>query len=226
MKVSVIIPALNEEELIERAARSAWAATADEVIVVDGGSRDRTVAVARQHGCRLLDSCPGRAWQQNLGAKQAAGDVLLFLHADNRLGSEAIRQIRTLLEASDRWGGAFQQRIEAEGWAFRLLERGNAWRVRRQGLPYGDQGIFIRRELFLELGGFPELPLMEDLVFMQKLRRRSWPALLPGPIYVSARRWQRHGVVGQTARNWMLLTAHRLGVPPQRLAARYRRHDQ
>ncbi len=120
--------------------------------------------------------------------------------------------------------GAFRQQIEAEGLLYRWLERGNAWRVRRRGLPYGDQGIFVRRPLFEELGGFPDVRLMEDVLLMKALRRRAWPALLPGPLHVNARRWRRQGVIRQTIRNWLLLSAARAGVHPNRLARFYALH--
>lgn len=226
MRVSVVIPALNEEQLLAAAIASAWAAGAAEVVVADGGSHDRTREIAEADGGLVVTGRRGRAAQQNAGAERAAGDVLLFLHADNRLGSDAIQQVSDALSKSGAWGGVFWQQIEAPGALYRALEYGNAWRVRWRGLPYGDQGIFIRREVFRELGGFPELPLMEDLVLMRQLRRRAWPLLLPGPVYVHPRRWQRHGIVRQTLRNWLLVTAWRLGVSPERLAAHYRRHDQ
>ena len=221
----MIIPALNEEKFLGLAARSAWQAGADEVIVVDGGSSDDTMTVARNHDCRVLTSEPGRAIQQNVGANRAVGDVLLFLHADNRLDDAAIGQVRNCLRDSGALGGAFSQIIEARGISYRLLEHGNAWRVRLFGLPFGDQGIFIRHDTFTELGGFPRVRLMEDLLLMQKLRRMNWPVLLPGPLYLSARRWQRQGVIRQTLRNWSLLTAHKLGWSPDCLARYYSRHD-
>lgn len=225
MKVSVIIPALNEEALLASAARSAWEAGANEVIVVDGGSADGTIAVAEAEECQVVVSTPGRAIQQNAGAAQASGELLLFLHADNRLSTTAIEQVRQLLPDADVQSGAFKQQIVADGVAYRLLEQGNAWRVRWRGLPYGDQAIFMRREFFTSLGGFPEVKLMEDLLLMKKARRISWPRLLDGPVYNDARRWRRHGVIRQTLRNWTLLTAYQLGWSPDALARYYRRHD-
>lgn len=225
MKVSVIIPALNEEAAIARAVRSAWAAGAHEVIVVDGGSGDRTSEVARSEGCEVTVSPTGRGVQQNTGAARSTGDVLLFLHADNHLSPTAIEQVRELLRDAGVQCGAFKQRIVADGIVYRLLERGNACRVRWRGLPYGDQAIFMRREFFESLAGFPEVKLMEDLLLMRRARKISWPRLLDGPVYVDARRWRRHGVLRQTLRNWMLLTAHQLGCSPDLLASYYRRHD-
>ncbi|MBC8354501.1 MAG: TIGR04283 family arsenosugar biosynthesis glycosyltransferase [Planctomycetes bacterium] len=225
MDVSVIIPALNEEASIAHAARSAWEAGASEVIVVDGGSIDKTGEIARDEACDVVESKPGRAIQQNVGANRASGDVLLFLHADNRLGSSAIEQVCNVLTKSKVQCGGFKQQIAARGIAYRSLEQGNAWRVRWRGLPYGDQAIFLRREFFKSLGGFPEVKLMEDLLLMKRARRLSWPILLDGPVHVDARRWQRQGVIRQTLRNWTILAAYQLGCSPDRLAAYYRRHD-
>jgi hypothetical protein len=153
--------------------------------------------------------------------------VLLFLHADNHLASPDIAaQISNCLSDHRRLHGALRQRIQSPEFAYRLLEWGNAARVRWLGLPYGDQAIFVRRGTFLALGGFPDEPLLEDLRLMQRLRRTAWPALVPGPVAVSPRRWQRHGVIGQTARNWWLLARHACGATPADLAGDYRRHDQ
>ena len=225
MRVSVIIPAINEAGALDRAVRSAWQAGADEVIVSDGGSSDETTSIAEREKCRIVYSARGRAVQQNEGARCAIGDVFLFLHADNRLGPEAVDQVRNYCQEPMVKSGAFRQQIEADGFAYRLLEHGNAWRVRWRGLPFGDQAIFIRREFFESLGGFPSVTLMEDVLLMKKARRQSWPRLLEGPVYVDARRWQRHGVVRQTLRNWALLAAYQLGVSPDSLARFYRRHD-
>jgi rSAM/selenodomain-associated transferase 2 len=225
MLISVIIPALNEAANIGRAATSAWTAGADEVLVADGGSRDATRELAHQAGARVIESPPGRAVQQNAAAQAATGDVLLFLHADNWLAAASGMQICSALAASRRTHGALKQRIEADGWLYRCLELGNAERVRWCGLPYGDQAIFIRRAAFRAAGGWPAVPLMEDVLLMQRLRRQSWPLLLPGPVHVSPRRWQRHGIVRQTLRNLRLLAALSLGADPAQLASQYRQHD-
>jgi rSAM/selenodomain-associated transferase 2 len=224
--LSVIIPALNEAECIGHAVDSAWQAGAEEVLVADGGSSDATTRIAAARQAKVISAPRGRATQQNAAAQQASGDVLLFLHADNWLEGAIAAQIRRSLAKSPRVHGALRQRIDASGFVYRWLERGNAERVRWLGLPYGDQAIFVRRDAFLTAGGFPDVPLMEDVLFMQRLRRRAWPLLLPGPVHVSARRWQRHGVIRQTIRNWTLLAAFAAGVSPARLARHYRRHDE
>jgi rSAM/selenodomain-associated transferase 2 len=223
--VSIIIPALNEEASVGDCIRSAWEAGGDEVLVADGGSRDGTVQIASHLDCRLVSCAPGRARQQNEAARQATGDVFLFLHADNRLAEGACQQIRERRFRAGTACGAFRQRIEAPGITFRLLEWGNAARVRCLGLPYGDQAIFVDRDAFRGAGGFPDVPLLEDLLLMKSLRSAHWPQLLAGPLYVSPRRWRRQGVVRQTLRNWLLLGAYAWGVPPERLARYYARHD-
>ncbi|MFV2068597.1 MAG: TIGR04283 family arsenosugar biosynthesis glycosyltransferase, partial [Pirellulales bacterium] len=224
MTVSIIIPTFHEEDLIGGSVDRAWATGAAEVVVVDGGSCDATVRRAALHGARVLNSDRGRALQQNHGAAQATGSILLFLHADNWLERDATSQIRSVLRDASVLGGAFQQRIDAPGRGYRLLEWGNAARVRWRGLPYGDQGIFLRRTVFEQLGGFPPVELMEDLFLMRRLRHLARPVLLPGPLHVSPRRWRRHGLVRQTLRNWALLTAERCGIAPDRLARYYPPH--
>ena len=226
MNVSVIIPVINEAANVCRAVEAAWHAGASEVIVVDGGSRDETRRLAAQCDCRLVTSDVGRGKQQNAGAALAEEPVLLFLHADNRLEPGCIEQIKSAIDAPNVVAGAFRQRIDAASRLYRLLERGNAARVRRRGIAYGDQGIFLLREVFERIGRFPEVPIMEDLILADRLRRVTRPVLLPGPIHVDARRWRRFGIVRQTLRNRALLVGYRLGVPPERLARFYPRHDR
>lgn len=220
VRFSVIIPALNEAEHVRRAVVSAWQAGASEVIVADGGSSDPTAALAEDAGARVIAAPRGRARQQNAGAAAAGGELLLFLHADNHLHADVGRQ----LSAAARRGaacGALRQEIEALGWAYRWLETGNAQRVRWLGLPYGDQAIFVRRDVFAGIGRFPDVPLLEDLLLMRRLNRRHWPALLPGPVYVSPRRWQSRGIVPQTLRNWGILARYCCGASLEDLAASY-----
>lgn len=205
--------------------RSAWEAGADDVVVADGGSDDETMSIAEANEAQLVTTGRGRAIQMNAGAKIATGDTLLFLHADNRLEPAAIEQIRDALRDQNVQHGAFRQRIDAEGFMYRLLERGNAKRVLWRGCPYGDQAIFMRRAFFDSLGRFPEVKLMEDLLLMRQARRTAWPRLLDGPLHINARRWKRHGVLRQTLRNWSLLTAYQIGCSPDSLASYYRRHD-
>ncbi len=224
MKLSIIIPTLNEAESIQRAIETSLALSPHEVIVADGGSTDDTIAIARKSACRVIECRRGRAVQQNAGAAASTGDVLLFLHADSWLAPEGKFQIEKTLASPKIPGGAFSHRIDADGVLFRLIEAGDALRVCFTRIAYGDQGIFLRREVFEALGGFPDIRLMEDVRLMKSLRDRGRLALLPGPLHVSARRWQKHGAVRQTLRNWCLLTAEHLGVHPDRLADLYVPH--
>ncbi len=226
MRISVVIPAVNEAAWIQRAVQSSHEAGCDEVIVADGGSVDATPQLAAQSGASVVHGPRGRAVQQNLGARQSIGDVLLFLHADNWLVPMAGQEIRECLSDPQVFGGAFQQRIDAESWRYRVLERGNAARVRYSGLAYGDQAIFMRRATFEALGGFPEVELMEDLLLMRAFRKIGKAALLAGPVHVHPRRWQRRGVVRQTLRNWSLVCGEKLGISPNYLATFYPSHDQ
>jgi rSAM/selenodomain-associated transferase 2 len=221
LHISAIIPTLNEAAGIARAVEAAWDAGCCEVIVVDGGSTDQTLAVARTVRCLALSAPRGRARQQNHGARHASGDVLLFLHADTRLDSGAAAQIAQAVQFQGAQAGAFVQRIEAHGRCYRLLERGNACRARWWGRPYGDQGIFLLRSLFQRVGGFPDVPLLEDVLLMRRVRCHAWPVLLPGPLWVSPRRWRRYGPLRQTLRNWGILLAAACGVAPSRLAGLY-----
>lgn len=229
MRVSVIIPTINEAANIVRSVQSAQSAGAGEVIVVDGGSNDATLTRAAEAGANVVASAPGRGRQQNLGAAQARGDILLFLHADSRLGPDCIHQIVQVLaknQGTESAWGAFRQRIEADGLRYRWLEWGNACRVRRLGMPYGDQAIFLQRAVWNRLGGFPELPIMEDYLLAKRARKLSRPWLLPGPVFTSARRWIQHGFARQTLNNWLFVLATECGVSPHLLARRYRPHDE
>ncbi len=219
--ISIIIPTLNESANIERAIAYARFVDDAEIIVVDGGSTDGTVERASALTEFVFRSTASRALQQNTGARHATGAVLLFLQADTFLKSGARRQIDLAMRDERIGWGAFRQRIDSPAAVFRIIERGNAIRARWLRLPYGDQGIFVRRRLFEEVGGFPEVPLMEEIRLMRKLRRKTRGCLLPGPLHVSPRHWQRNGVLRQTARNWAFVVAERLGVSPDRLARSY-----
>ncbi|MBS0204779.1 MAG: TIGR04283 family arsenosugar biosynthesis glycosyltransferase [Planctomycetes bacterium] len=220
MRISIIIPTLNEAANIATLIAQVRALGECEILVVDGGSTDETVECAGAADM-VLSSDPGRARQQNLGAERCRGDVLLFLHADCRLPVTTLESVRNALNDQHVVGGCFQQRIDATGWRYRLIESGNAWRVRLFKLAYGDQAIFVRRSVFESLGRFPELKLMEDVFLMKRLKHAGRFVLLQDRLTVSARRWQRHGIIRQTLRNWTLLSLALCGVSPDRLARFY-----
>lgn len=227
--VSVVIPALNEAQCIGIAIESAFAAGAGQVIVADGGSQDETRSIAAAAGATVCQSERGRGNQLRKGAERADGSFLLFLHADNRLGKDCLREISLLIQsthaetesASLIWGG-FQQTISQDGWLMRLVERGNAARIRYRGMPFGDQGMFVSRTLYHDVGGVRDLPLMEDVDLAIRLRKRSWPCLLKSRVWVDARRWETRGIVRQTLRNWGIQVAHACGVSETRLSSWYR----
>ncbi len=222
MRLSIVIPTLNEAQTIEETILRAWELRPIEVFVSDGGSHDETIGRACSAGAVVVSSPRGRGPQLNAGARAASGDILLFLHADCWLEPDAAVEMETALADDRIVGGAFQQRIEHARLAFRWLEWGNAARVRWWKLPYGDQGIFLRRSAFEALGGFTDVRLMEDVLLMREIRRRGWPIqLLRGPIHVDARRWLERGIVRQTLRNWSLLAGLSAGVSPNRLAEHY-----
>lgn len=220
MLISIIIPTLNEATNISSQIEQTRRLGNCEIVVVDGGSTDNTLAEADKAD-RVEVSSLGRARQQNHGAMISRGDVLLFLHADCRLAATALESIRRALLNPRVVGGCFAQRIDAHGLRFRCIEKGNGLRVRLFKLAYGDQAIFVRRSIFEELGRFPDLKFMEDVFLMKRLRRAGRFVLLPDRLVVSARRWQRHGVIRQTLRNWTLLTMAFLGVSPDRLVRFY-----
>ncbi|MCG8652953.1 MAG: TIGR04283 family arsenosugar biosynthesis glycosyltransferase [Pirellulales bacterium] len=218
--ISVVIPAINEEASIAASVESALLAGAGEVIVCDGGSTDQTHARARQAGAaKIVQSLPGRGIQLNAGAMFAEGRFVLFLHADNRLGQACLQQICEHSEA--KWG-AFRQRIDSPRWIFRAIERGNTLRVQWRRMPFGDQAIFVQRELWKQQRGYAEIPLMEDVEFSKRLRKIAKPLLLDGPVTISARRWQKRGVLRQTLLNWSLQIAYFFGADPENLVRRYR----
>ncbi|MEO1525084.1 MAG: TIGR04283 family arsenosugar biosynthesis glycosyltransferase [Planctomycetota bacterium] len=224
--ISVIVPAINEATLVKKAIESAIHAGAREVVVCDGGSDDDTVEVASGAGATVCASKPGRGQQLRRGAEEATGRYLLFLHADNTLGPDCLREICRAVESSDAefvWGG-FRQQIADQRRIYRWLERGNAARIIYRGMPFGDQAMFVSRRAYDQVGGIETVPLMEDVRLSRSLRRLAWPVLLDGPVHVSPRRWQQRGVVGQTARNWWIQLAHRFGVQEDRLSVWY--HDK
>jgi rSAM/selenodomain-associated transferase 2 len=221
-RLSVVILALNEEALLP-GALAAVRAEADELIVVDGGSSDGTSEVAAQAGATVIRASRGRGRQLHAGARQANGDWLVFLHADTRLepGWGAVLQSLD----PDVLGGAFRFAVDSPRWAYRPIEAGVALRCQLLRLPYGDQGIFVRREVYGIIGGFAPFPLMEDVEFMRRLGQRGRLAFPRVRAYTSARRWERSGLVCATLRNWCLLLLYAAGWSPERLARVYDGRD-
>ncbi|MDA2937771.1 TIGR04283 family arsenosugar biosynthesis glycosyltransferase [Acidobacteria bacterium AH-259-A15] len=222
--ISVIIPALNEAKAIGLALGSIRNCTGVERIVADGGSVDKTVEVARSFGAKVVHSPPGRARQMNAGAKAAKGGLLVFLHADTRLPEGFDDHIRRIMNQSNAIAGAFELQIDAPSPGLRIIEKVANWRSRRLQLPYGDQAIFLRADLFRQIGGFPDLPIMEDFEFVRRLRSQGRVVIAPAATLTSARRWQKLGTLQTTLTNQAVVLAFCLGVDPSRLARWYRRN--
>ncbi len=222
-RISVIIPTLNEAAQLSQTLGSLRCGEDLEIIVVDGGSDDATLEIAEREGCRVLRSPPGLALQMNVAAGAASNPVLLFLHADTRLAPGFCPAVLAALREPGVVGGAFRLRIDAPGWPLRVIERAVNLRSRALQMPYGDQGIFVRKEIFQELGGFAILPIMEDFHFIQRLRRRGRIRIAPLPASTSARRWQELGPWRTTWINQAIILGYCLGMSPQRLARWYHR---
>lgn len=222
MRLSVVIPALNEAGAVADAVRSA-AAEGAEVIVVDGGSVDGTPERAAAAGASVLHSSPGRARQLGLGAGSARGEVVLFLHADTRLPIGWGRAVAAALADPGVAGGCFRLRFDVRSPALALVEWGVRARVALLGLPYGDQALFVRREILERIGGVPQVPLMEDLDLVRALRREGRLARIPLAVATSARRYRSRGTLRTVLRNALAACAWGLGLDRDRIAAWYRR---
>ncbi len=228
MRISVVVPALNEERVLADTLRRALALGFDEVIVVDGGSHDGTRDVAESAlagspagRARLLTAPTGRARQMNAGAAASGGDVLLFLHADTRLPHDARAAIERALHDPACVGGRFDVRFDRGGGTAWLVSRLMNLRSRWTGIATGDQAIFVRREVFERLGGFSDVPLMEDVDFSRRLKRAGRLAPLRATVVTSFRRWEACGPVRTILLMWLLRFLYWLGVSPHRLRHLY-----
>jgi rSAM/selenodomain-associated transferase 2 len=221
LSISIIIPVLNEELTIQRAVESVLRLCPDEIFVVDGGSLDRTRALAASLGVHVISSERGRARQMNGGAQLASGEVLLFLHADTRLPESALADIRQAMQDRSIAGGRFDVMLDGETWMLKVVGAMINLRSRLSGVATGDQAIFIRREVFDKLGGYPEIPLMEDIALSRALKRVGQVACLKTRVITSARRWQTEGVWRTVFKMWALKSLYLLGVSPFRLKRFY-----
>jgi rSAM/selenodomain-associated transferase 2 len=221
MTLSVVVPVVDEERTIKAALAAARQPGVLELIVVDGGSRDRTVAAARPLADLVVEAPRGRACQMNAGAALARGDVLLFLHADTRLPPGYPAAVADALADPRVVGGRFDVRLDAPGLVYRTIGRLISARSRLTGIATGDQAIFVRRDAFARAGAYPTLPLMEDIALCRALRRLGRMVALRETVVTSARRWQRRGVVCTVLLMWALRLAYYAGLSPERLARRY-----
>jgi rSAM/selenodomain-associated transferase 2 len=222
-KLSIIMPVLNEGEEIVAAldALAVLRALGTEVIVVDGGSRDATVQRARLRADRVISAPRGRALQMNAGAGKASGLVLLFLHADTRLPSDADHIVLNGLDRSGRAWGRFDVAIGGSNPLLAVVAWFMNMRSRLTGIATGDQAMFVRRDAFHAAGGFAAIPLMEDIALSKRLKRASRPLCLRERVVTSPRRWEKNGVLLTLLLMWRLRLAYFFGADPNKLAQRY-----
>lgn len=221
--VSLIVPVLNEGGTITECLENLTALKGrKEIIVVDGGSRDSTVRLTRRYrGVRLFKSPAGRAKQMNAGAKRARGSTLMFVHADSRLPREALTQAEAACAKDDVVGGRFNLRLDAPGFKYRLTEELINARSRLTRIATGDQCIFVKRHVFERLGGYADIPLMEDVELCSRLRREGRFVALSARARTSARRWEKNGFWPTVILMWSLRGLYAAGVPASRLAQWY-----
>lgn len=226
MTISVIIPTLNEEHVLERtlaALQNGSSAGRCEPIVVDGGSSDATVTLARAAGAKVIESPRGRGCQMNAGAAVSSGDILLFLHADTLLPVDFPHLIEETLVRPGIAAGAFSLAIASREKSLAAIAYLANLRSRFLHLPYGDQALFTSKRIFAEAGGFPEIAIMEDYVFVRRLHKLGRIVILPAKATTSARRWQNMGILRTTLINQLIVGGYAMGVPPVTLAKWYRR---
>jgi len=222
-RISIIIPTLNEATVIEDTLTRLPKSDTVEIVVVDGGSSDGTAERARKLGARVLSTAPSKAGQMNTGAAKAQGEVLLFLHGDTCLPDQFENKVLTALTRKGVSAGAFTLGIDSNDWGLRFIERVANWRARLFKMPYGDQALFVSRQLFFEIGGFADYPIMEDFEFVRRLKKKGAIAILPESVKTSPRRWQNFGIFKTWLLNQIIVVAYLIGIPPQRLAFWYRR---
>jgi len=221
MNISVIVPVLNEAKSIAATLQALALLQPYETIVVDGGSHDMTRDIAAARGGKIIAADRGRARQMNRGAQEASGDVLLFLHADTRLPATAFTDIAGALGHPRCVGGRFDVMLDGSHWMLPLVARLISYRSRLSKVGTGDQALFVRRQVFQRMGGFPDIPLMEDIAFCRALKCLGEIACLRSRVVTSARRWEVDGVWRTILRMWTLKLLYLSGVSPLRLKEFY-----
>jgi rSAM/selenodomain-associated transferase 2 len=222
-RVSIIIPALNESARIVRTLSmlQELRRAGHEVILVDGGSRDGTVEIAARWVDRITHGPTGRALQMNAGAREARGEILLFLHADTLVPPAAAAAFLARFPSSSRVWGRFDVRLSGRPFLLRIVESLMSLRSRLTGIATGDQAIFVRRDAFEQVGAYPEIPLMEDIALSRALKRLSRPLCIREPVVTCSRRWEVNGIVRTILLMWRLRLAYAFGADPRRLARLY-----
>lgn len=221
LTLSVIIPTLNCADTIASTVESVSGSPGTEAIVVDGGSQDDTDLIASQHGATVVRSMHGRASQMNAGTELSTTDRFLFLHGDTKAPEGFSKTIHEILDDDRIALGAFELGIDTSDWGLRLIEWLANQRSRFFSLPYGDQGIFLRRARFVEMGGFPKLAFLEDLAFVRHARRFGKIHIAPSRVLTSPERWQRDGIIRSTLINQIILAGYFMGFSPENLKRFY-----
>ena len=221
MKVSIIVPTLNEELVLENTLTHIQQLSPHELIVSDGGSNDYTYRIADRFSHRVITGSAGRALQMNAGANEATGHLLLFLHADSRIEPESYRKMLEYMKNPKWIGGAFTLCIESGKWSLKLIALLANIRSKYFGVAYGDQGFFVRKEVFKDMNGFSPIPICEDLDFYYRLRKKGSVILLKEKAHTSPRRWINEGIFFTTVRNFIIAVLFGLGFPPHILTKWY-----
>lgn len=224
---SIIIPVLNESSIINQTIEHIYHIGSEfdrEIIVVDGDMDGRTIKSIKREEVIKTVSRKGRGMQMNKGASVARGDILLFLHTDTELPEDAFRTISSALDKKEYVGGAFDLGIKSDRFVFRIIEKAVYIRTRLTGIPYGDQAIYIKKDFFKKINGFKEIPLMEDVELIRRIKKSGYEMhLIPQKVQTSPRRWEEEGVIYCTLRNWVLITLYSFGVQPAKLVKFYYR---
>jgi rSAM/selenodomain-associated transferase 2 len=226
IKFSIIVPVLDERERINQLIEYLNRLDADrnvEIVVVDGSLEKYTLSAIHSEEVIKISSETGRAKQMNAGASVARGEILIFLHADTELPPRALKKIDFLMEQGDHVGGAFDLGIKSDKFIFKVIGALSSLRSRLNRIPFGDQAIFIRREFFKKIGGYKEIPLMEDMELMRRIKKSGNKIrIFYDRAMTSPRRWEKEGVVYCTLRNWTLQALYFLGISPHKLIHFYK----
>jgi rSAM/selenodomain-associated transferase 2 len=217
MRFSIIIPTLNESSnlryALDHLLGSIEYLSEVEIIISDGGSGDDTIKLATHYPVNLIHAEKGRASQMNAGVEHSIGDWLVFLHADTRLPDNWME----LIETSEKPWGRFDIRLSGSHWMLRIIEKAINLRSRKTSIATGDQALFFRRDFFKQLGGFPDIPLMEDIAITSQARKRSEPCCIRQVAITSSRRWEQKGILRTMLLMWVLRFAYWLGIKPDTL---------
>ncbi len=221
MKTTIIIPTLNESKILANTLEKVKKLQPHEIIIGDGGSQDETLEIAKTYPTKIVLSPPGRSLQMNAAAGEASGDILLFHHADSFITKKGFEKMNAVIAKGKYFGGAFSLQIDSDQPRLKRISRWATLRSRFLNLTYGDQAIFVRRDIFEELNGYMPIPICEDLDFSLRLKKRGPMIILKDKSYTSPRRWLKEGIGFTTARNLLISSLFLLGVSPNRLCRWY-----